>query len=154
MKFYLRIKIQRRFHGPGKVFNLIQNPLMWIFKIFCMHAKSLPSCPTLCNAVDCSPLGSSVHGSLQARILRWFAMPSSRGPSPPRDRALVPWVTCTGRRILQHQCCLGSPGIFQRATNCALTVLHVSRLNSAQFPETGPLVIWALDFPNIKRRKK
>ena len=35
----------------------------------CMHAKSLQSCATLCDPVDCSPPGSSVHGILQARIL-------------------------------------------------------------------------------------
>ena len=40
---------------------------------------------TLCNPMDCSPPGSSVHSILQARILEWVAMPSSRGPSrPPR----------------------------------------------------------------------
>ena len=44
----------------------------------CMHAKSLQSCPTLCDPVDCSPPGSSVHRILQARILEWVAMPSSR----------------------------------------------------------------------------
>ena len=39
------------------------------------------SCPTLCDHVDCSPPGSSVHGILQARILQWVAMASSREPS-------------------------------------------------------------------------
>ena len=34
-----------------------------------MHAKSLQSCPTLCDPMDCSPPGSSAHGILQARIL-------------------------------------------------------------------------------------
>ena len=43
------------------------------------------SCLTLCNPLDCSPPGSSVHGMLQARILEWVAMPSSRGSSQPRD---------------------------------------------------------------------
>ena len=42
-----------------------------------MRAKLLQSCLTLCNPVDCSPPGSSVHGILQARILRWVIMPSS-----------------------------------------------------------------------------
>ena len=41
-------------------------------------AKSLQSCPTLCDPVDCSPLGSSVHGLFQARILPWVAISSSR----------------------------------------------------------------------------
>ena len=47
----------------------------------CMHAKSLQSCPTLCDLVDCSPPGSSVHGFLQARILKSVAVPSSKRSS-------------------------------------------------------------------------
>jgi len=39
------------------------------------------SCPSVWDPVDCSPSGSSVHGILQARILQWVAMPSSRGSS-------------------------------------------------------------------------
>ena len=54
-----------------------------------MHAKSLRLCPTLCDPMDCGPPGSSVHGILQARILQWAAMPSSRGSSRPRDRTHV-----------------------------------------------------------------
>ena len=46
-------------------------------------AKSLQSCLTLCNAMDCSPLGFSVHGILQAGILEWVAISSSRGSSNP-----------------------------------------------------------------------
>ena len=44
-----------------------------------MPAQSLQSCLTLCNPMDYSPPGSSVHGILQARILEWVAVPSSRG---------------------------------------------------------------------------
>ena len=41
------------------------------------------SCPTLCNPIDCSPSGSSVHGILWARILEWVVIPFSRGfPEP------------------------------------------------------------------------
>ena len=43
-----------------------------------MSAKSLQSCLTLCNPVDCSLPDSSVHGILQARMLKSVAMPSSR----------------------------------------------------------------------------
>ena len=50
-----------------------------------MLAKFLQSCPTLEDPMDCSPPGSSVHGILQARILEWVAMLSSRGSSWPRD---------------------------------------------------------------------
>ena len=46
-------------------------------------AKSLQSCPTLCNPINYSPPGSSVHGILQVRILGWVAMPSSGDLSHP-----------------------------------------------------------------------
>ena len=48
----------------------------------------IQSCLTLCNPVDCSPPVSSVHVILQARILEWVAMPSSRGSSQPRSPTL------------------------------------------------------------------
>ena len=47
----------------------------------CMHAKSLQSCLSVCDPMDCSLPGSSVHGILQARMLERVAMPSSRGSS-------------------------------------------------------------------------
>ena len=47
------------------------------------------SSPTLCDPMDCSPLGSSVHGILQARILKWVAIPFSRGSSQPRDHTSI-----------------------------------------------------------------
>ena len=48
----------------------------------CMCANSLQLCPTLCNTMDCSLPGSSLHGSLQARILEWVNMPSRRSSQP------------------------------------------------------------------------
>ena len=59
----------------------------------CVHAQS---CPALCGPMDYSLPGSSVHGILQARILEWVAIPSSRGsfqsgiePAPPVSPALA-----------------------------------------------------------------
>ena len=43
------------------------------------------SCPTLCDPMDCSPPGSSVHGALQGKILERVAIPFSRRSSRPRD---------------------------------------------------------------------
>ena len=43
-------------------------------------------CPTLCHPIDCNPSGSAVRGILQARILRWVAIPFSRGSSLDRTR--------------------------------------------------------------------
>ena len=45
----------------------------------CCFVSVTQLCLTLCNPMDCSPPGSSVHGVLQARILEWIAMPFSRG---------------------------------------------------------------------------
>ena len=50
------------------------------------------SCPTLCNPMDCSPPGSSVHGILQARKLEWVAIPFSRQSPWPRAWTLVSWI--------------------------------------------------------------
>ena len=69
----------------------------------CKHPESgkvkvlvIQSCPTLCNPVDCSPPGSSVHGILQARILEWVAISFSRQSSRPRDQTQV---SCTAGRF-------------------------------------------------------
>ena len=62
----------------------------------CLVARS---CPTLCDPVDYSPPGSSIHGILQARIPEWIAISFSRGSSWSRDQT---WISCTGRRILYH----------------------------------------------------
>ena len=47
------------------------------------------SCPNLCNPMDCSLSGSSLHGIFQARMLEWVAIPFSRGSSQPKDRTRV-----------------------------------------------------------------
>ena len=62
-------------------------------------AKSLQSCPTLCDPIDGSPPGSAVLGILQARILEWVAMPSFKESSQPRDQIRV---SCIARWILSH----------------------------------------------------
>ena len=65
--------------------------------------------PTLCDPMDCSPPGSSVRGILQAGIVGWVAMPSSRGSSWPRDWSWVHWVSCTAGGFFTAEP-WGSPG--------------------------------------------
>ena len=65
---------------------------MYPFKVKVLVAQS---CPTLCDSMDCSPAGSSVHRILQARILEWVAISFSRGSSQPRDQT---WVFCIADR--------------------------------------------------------
>ena len=64
-----------------------------------LHWGSLQSCPTLCDPMDCSPPGSSVHGILQARILECVAMPSSRKSFWPRGETWVLYNSCTAGRF-------------------------------------------------------
>ena len=81
----------------------------WIQVLCCVCAKSLLSCLTLCDPMDLSPPGSSVNGILQARILEWVAMPSSRRSSELRDRTRVSYVSCIGRWVIYHWHHLRSP---------------------------------------------
>ena len=60
------------------------------------------SCLTLCDPMDCSPPGSSVHGILQARILEWVTISYSRGSSQPRDWTDISCGPCTGRWVVYH----------------------------------------------------
>ena len=46
--------------------------------VYFLTAKSLQSCPTLCNSIDGSPPGSAIPGILQARTLEWFAIAFSK----------------------------------------------------------------------------
>ena len=79
-----------------------------------MQAEFLQSCPTLCDPMDYSPPGSSVPGILQARILEWEFMPSSRRSSWPRDQTHVSYVSCIGRQIIYHWDHLGSLGTLMK----------------------------------------
>ena len=54
-------------------------------------------CPTLCDPIDCSPPGSSVHAICQVRILEWVTISFSRGSLRPRDQT---HVSCIGRWVL------------------------------------------------------
>ena len=66
------------------------------------------SCLILCDPMDCSPPGSSVHGILQARILEWVAISFFRGSSQSRN-----WtqVSLHWRQILYHLSHQGSPSV-------------------------------------------
>ena len=80
----------------GRIPSAIQQVLASYLFYMCMCAKLLQSCLTLCDPMDCSPPGPNVHGVFQARILKWVAMPFSRGSSWSRDRTQI---SCTGGRF-------------------------------------------------------
>jgi len=91
----------------------------WVLYLCCACALL---CPTLCDPMDCSPPGSSVHGISQARILEWVAMSSSRGSSQPRDQTCVSCIA--GRFFIDRP--LGKP-------TPALAPLHNSQLHWPYF---------------------
>ena len=78
------------------------SPTFLFSRYMCVCAKSLQLYLTLCDPMDCNTLGSFVHGILQARILVWVAMPSSRGSSWPRAWTPTSYVSCIGRWVLYH----------------------------------------------------
>ena len=95
----------------------------------CMCTKSLQSCLTLYDSIDCSPPGSSVHGILQARTLEWVAMSSSRASFQPRD-----WT------------CISSVQFSRSVVSDSLQPMNYSTPGHHQLPEnTQTHVHWVGD---------
>ena len=61
--------------------------------------------------MDCGLLGSPDHDILQARILEWIAMVSSRGSSQHRDQTRVSYLSCIGRQVLTTNTTWEAPNI-------------------------------------------
>ena len=84
------------------------------------------SCPTLCDPMDCSLPGSSIHGIFQARMLEWVNIPFCRGSSRPRDRTQVNPGLLHCRQTLYHlsqEGHVGSPkGIQWSESNSSSTL--------------------------------
>ena len=74
------------------VWGLVTNPGKG--KVFVTQSH-----PTLCNLMDCNPLGSSVHGILQTGILEWVALPFSKESSWPREQTRV---SCAAGRFVTN----------------------------------------------------
>ena len=98
----------------------------------CVSAKSLQSCPALCDSMDCRLLGFSVHGILQARILEWVSMPSSRESFQPRIQpASLLSPTLAGgfftisatweTQLLSHVCLFANPWTTAHQASLSLT---------------------------------
>ena len=82
--------ILQRWTKPGIVTSLIDTDKVHV------HAKLLQSWSTLCNSMDYSPPGSSVHCISQARIMEWVAISFSRRSSRCRDWTRISYVSCIG----------------------------------------------------------
>ena len=111
-RFYCMFNSENRNPCLGPVFNGKEfkvSPLSMIFMKDCgkrsshMCAQSLQFCLILCDPMDCSPPGFSVHRILQARILKWVVISSARATSLPRDQTRVSYVSCIARRVVYHR---------------------------------------------------
>ena len=105
-----------------------RRPLLWTLPCGSHAMLSHFSHVPLCNPVDCSPPGSYVHRILQARILEWVAISSSRGSSQLRDR---PRVSCAAGRF------------FTTNTTCEALTLWVNLTKYKAFCNTQTDVIKA-----------
>ena len=92
-------RIPRTIQSFPKVAAFFSIKWSYLWKVKLLIAQL---CPILCDPMDCSPPDSSVHGILQARVLVWVAMSSSRGSSQPRGQTQVSHVSCSGRKVLYH----------------------------------------------------
>ena len=122
-------------------------------------AQLLQSCPTLCDPVDYSPPGSSVHGILQARVLEWVAISFSRGSSQPRDRTQVSCIA--GRRFTvwaTRKCSISLSRLYYVLSTVLVPRNHTEQNNplpswcSWSSQETGPdeeYLLWLLSSSEI-----
>ena len=84
--------------GPGRAssprFGLSPVSTQFCNTLWRSEVKACQLYQTLCDTIDCSPPGSSVHGILKVRILEWVAVPSCRGSSWPKDQTHVFRSSC------------------------------------------------------------
>ena len=87
-------------HKPTVWFFHDTDPMCTSFKV----SVCVLSCPTLCDPVDCTLPGFSVHGIFQARTLVWVAIPFSRGASWPRNWTRISCISGISKWVLYRLC--------------------------------------------------
>ena len=112
----------------------------WSWRKCKKESQVAQSCPTLCETMDCSPPGSSVHGILQARILEWVAISFSRGSSRPRDQTRVSRIVGRCFYHLSHQ---GMLILKFHKLDKTPNPLHLHH----KFDFPGPPVLFSFRFP-------
>ena len=86
-----------QYQDPLAMISIISLPFslyIYTYTSACACAKSLQSCLTLCDPLNCSSPGSSVRETLPTRILEWVALPFSWGSSRPRDQTCISCNSC------------------------------------------------------------
>ena len=104
------------------------------------------SCPTLCDPMECSLLGSSVHGIFQARKLEWVTISFSRGSSQPRDWT---WFSCIAGRFftiwataIKHMKRCSTSLIIREMQNKTTTRYHFTPVRMAIIKKSTNYICW------------
>jgi len=112
------------------------------------------SCLTLCDPMDCSPPGSSVHGIIQARLPEWVATSFSRWSSQPRDQTWVSWIAGRFFTVWAIREALKSTQIYGQTSSTAILHGAQSLLNtkslSWQFSQTGKSSEYSAGVPGTR----
>ena len=132
----------------------IKTTMRYHFTLIRISSVQSLSCVQLCNPMDYSPPGSSVHGILQARILKWVAIPFSRGSSQPKDQIRVScnsgrFFTISATRETQNEsdsCSLNTNKQLSRSECRNLEVPE--RENRKTMSEIIMKIIWEDSFQN------
>ena len=105
-----------------------------------MHAKSLQSWPTLCNPMDCSPLGFSIYEIFQVRILEWVAMSSSRHPWSSRCQRSLPFSGWMIFYCVHGPHCYIHPPIHPSMYTHIYPTIHPSSVHPSIHPSIHPCI--------------
>ena len=133
---------QAAFRAPKG--SLLSKAILWelLFESMCyllLHVWNnvlfALSCLTVCNPMDYSPPGSSVHGILQARILEWVAIPLLQGIFPTQGSNLALCLHC--RQILY---CLNHQGSPDQYCYCSVAQLCLTLCNPMDYSPPGSSV--------------
>ena len=114
-----------------------------LYHVLCC-SKSLQSCSTLCDPMDCRPPGSSVHGILWAIILVWVTMPFSRGSSPPRESHLCLLCLLHWQADSLPLAPLGSPTLYHN-----IFIFYESEVK-VLVTQSSPTLLWPHGLQPIK----
>ena len=128
---------------------------IYIYVCICIykyvHHKHAQSSPTLCDPMDCSPPGSSVHGILQARILEWAVNPFFRVLRNPGIEFESLMSTCVGKQVLYHQHHLEALGCTSRGKQTWVTEwdVHLGWPGWSTRVGTSPRKVKKFMFPRV-----
>ena len=117
----------------------LSNPVIWLLNS--KGGEVVQACLTLCDTMDCSPPGSSVHGIIQARILEWVSMAFSRGSLPKCAIPSEPGTSvssCLYRALALKSTLFSSALIFSCC--CSLTKSYLTLCDPMDYSKPGSSV--------------